>query len=333
MTKKIRLGIVGLGDISKIWIKAIAKVKDAELVAVCSRNESKVKRVAKELQVKGYTNYRHFLADSKIEAILILTPPFTHAEIGIKAAEAGKHVLVEKPIDLDLKKAEELIKVCQEKNVKLGVVSQMRFAKNALLLKKLIAEGKFGQLSLIRASMKWFRNQNYYEAHPWKKDSKKAGGGVLVNQAIHFVDLIRWLGGEYDDAFLFKDTLNYNLPVEDTIVGVIKFKNKATGVVEATTTACRNMPNMIEVHGTKGSVVLKNNRIVEYHFGEYSLLNTIKSMVISRWKSLKPVKQLHYTDQIEDFVQAIKKNRNCLIDGKEGLQTLNLCNHMYKNAQ
>lgn len=331
--KKINFGIIGLGAISNTHIKAVKKTKGAGLVAVCSRSPEKVRLRAEELEVRGYTSFEELLRDSEVDAIIILTPPYTHAEIGIRSARAGKHVMIEKPIDIDEEKAKELIDTCEEKGVKLTVISQMRFGKAITKVKRKIEKGDFGKIVLIRASMKWNRSRKYYESKLGETEEGKKGRGVLINQAIHFLDLIRWLGGEYEGAYLFKKTVKPDLPIEDTVVGVVKFKNDAVGVLEATTATCRNLFNVLEVHGTNGSVVIKNNKIIESHFGPYSIVNTIKSRLKSKFISLIPMRKGHHADQVKEFVEAIRKNKPILVDGWEGYRTLELCNRMYQNAE
>ncbi|PIN75790.1 hypothetical protein COV17_03535 [Candidatus Woesearchaeota archaeon CG10_big_fil_rev_8_21_14_0_10_36_11] len=330
--KTIKLGVIGIGSIFKTHYKAITSIKNAELVALCSRSEEKLHSEAEKLGVKAYRTVEEMVADPKIDAVIVLTPPYTHTDIGLKVARAGKHLLIEKPLDIDIEKAQQLVEECEKNNVILSVISQMRFGGAVQKAKRLIEHGTLGKLTLLRVSMKWNRSKKYYDSSSWITDSQKSGGGVLINQGIHFVDLLRWLGGPYTKVSSFKCTLKHTVPIEDTFVGMVQFKNNALGIIEATTTACRNLPNIIEVHGTNGSIVIKNNKIIEYHFGDYSLFNTIRSKLYSKIFSFIPLKKGHITDQITNFVSTINKEEKLFVPGSEGLDTLKLCRKLYENG-
>ncbi|MBT4935471.1 Gfo/Idh/MocA family oxidoreductase [Candidatus Woesearchaeota archaeon] len=331
--KKIMLGVVGIGSIFKTHYKAITTMKGAELVALCSRSEDKLHKESQKLGIKAYRTVDEMVLNPDIDAIIVLTPPYAHADIGLQVVRAGKHLLIEKPLDIDEIKAQELLEEAEKNNVIVSVISQMRFGKAVQKTKKLIDSGKLGKLVLLRVSMKWNRSKNYYNSTSWVTDPQKSGGGVLINQGIHFLDLLRWLGGPYKDVSSFKETFKYDLPIEDTFVGTIKFNNNALGVIEATTATCRNLPNVIEVHGTKGSIVIQNNKFVEFHFGEYSFTNALKSKMYSKLMSFIPLKKGHIADQITNFVSTIQNGGKVFIPGSEGLDTLKLCRKLYQNVK
>jgi len=196
MVSKTGIGLVGCGIIAETHAKYIKEIECAELVAVAGRDAQKTKIFSEKYGVKHtYTDYREMLKRPDIEIISICTPSGTHADITIDAAKNKKHVIVEKPMDISLEKADEMINACKNNNVKLGIIFQLRFADECIRLKKLLDEGKLGRIILADLYMKFYRAPEYYKKSSWKGTKKGDGGGALMNQGIHGIDLLQWFIG------------------------------------------------------------------------------------------------------------------------------------------
>src|SRR5215831_8455691 len=261
MTTEIGFGITGCGMIGKVQAEAIASIPGARLMAVCARDEKRVAEFAAKFGATGYTDYEKFLDHPGLRIVNICTPNGLHAEQGVAAARAGKHVLVEKPIDTTLEKADALIEACDRNGVKLGVIFQSRFLPAAQKIKRAIAEGRLGRLMIGDAYVKWYRSPEYY-ADSWHGTIALDGGGALINQAIHTADLLRWIMGPAKTVFAFRSSLRYpQLEGEDTLVACIRFANGALGVIEATTSVSPGFKRRLEISGEKGTVILDGDSI------------------------------------------------------------------------
>ncbi len=205
--KQVRYAIVGCGSISKTHLKALAGVPQACLTAACDLSLERAQATVGD-QGRAYTDYQQMLQDKEVDAVLILTASGMHADMGIQAARAGKHVVVEKPIDISVEKARALIRACDENGVKLSCIFQHRFDTDTLALKKVIDEGKLGRLDAGCCHTKWYRNQAYYDEVAWRGTKKLDGGGALMNQGIHQLDLFQHLMGEVDEVFAYSHTIS-----------------------------------------------------------------------------------------------------------------------------
>ncbi|MDQ3010650.1 MAG: Gfo/Idh/MocA family oxidoreductase, partial [Acidobacteriota bacterium] len=238
MTKEIGFGVVGGGMIGAVQAAAIQQIKGARLLAVCGRDKARTMEFAARFSAVGYTDYDAFLKTLGLQVVNICTPSGTHAELGIKAAEAGKHVLVEKPIEINLQQADALIAACGRAGVKLGVIFQSRFLPAVQRIKRAIDEGRLGKLMIGDAYVKWYRAPEYYARGSWHGTLAADGGGALINQAIHTVDLLRWMMGPVETAFAMKSAMRYpHIEAEDTLVGSVRFQSGALGVIQAATSA------------------------------------------------------------------------------------------------
>lgn len=255
----VNIGLVGCGNVAKQHIKAIKEIEDANIVAVCSRNEIKSRLFAKEHNIPIiYTDFHSMLCDKNIDLLDILTPSGLHANMVVEAARFGKHVIVEKPMDITLEKADLMIEASREYGVKLSVILQHRFDPATEVIKKAIWAGKFGRLILADAHIKWSRNQEYYDNDEWRGTWNLDGGGVLMNQGIHTLDLLLYFMGDIDDVCAYYDTLAHDrIEVEDVATAAVRFKNGAMATISATTGAYPWLPVGLEINGTKGTAKIE----------------------------------------------------------------------------
>ncbi|MBT5714954.1 Gfo/Idh/MocA family oxidoreductase, partial [Candidatus Poribacteria bacterium] len=204
-----------------------------------------------------------------IDVVTVCTPSGAHMEPVIAAAEARKHVIVEKPLDISLARCDAMIEACAEAGVQLGGVFQSRFHETSALIRETLDSGRFGRLTLADATVKWWRDQAYYDDGGWKGTQALDGGGALMNQAIHAIDLIQWLMGPVSEIAAFTDTLAHErIDVEDTAVACMRFENGALGVIEGATSVHPGFLKKLEISGNKGSIILQEEDLTCWQFAD-----------------------------------------------------------------
>jgi UDP-N-acetyl-2-amino-2-deoxyglucuronate dehydrogenase len=248
----IGLGLIGCGRVAPRHAQSIQQLPAARLVAVADVVKSRAERFGREYNAKVFTDYRYLLDCQEIQVINICTPSGLHAKIAIEAAQAGKHIVVEKPIALSLEDADQLIEAARTANVKLCVVLQNRHNPPMRDLHRAVTAGALGRILLGNATVRWYRPQEYYEDGwhgTWAMD-----GGALMNQSIHHIDALQWLMGEVDNVFAYTATLAHKMEAEDTGVAVLHFTNGALGSIEGSTiTFPENLEGSVAVFGERGS--------------------------------------------------------------------------------
>lgn len=265
--KKIGFGIIGLGVIAEIHAKALSEMTGAYLAAGFDPVPGRAVNFAKAHGCKGYDSLETFLLDKTIDVVTIATPSGFHMDGAIASANAGKHVIVEKPLEITKERCEAIINACKKNKVKLGGVFPSRFHEAPRIIKDAIEKGKFGKIVMADAEIKWFRTQEYYDSGAWRGTWRYDGGGALMNQGIHAIDLLQWFMGPVSEVCAFTGTLAHeHIEVEDTAAAVLKFKNGALGCIEGTTSAYPGFLKRIEILGTKGSAVLEEESIVKWSF-------------------------------------------------------------------
>jgi len=335
MDKELGFGVIGCGVITPWHIYGILRTKGAKLVAISDMIEERAKKVGQENKVDWYKDYHKMLEREDIDVVNICTPSGTHGEIAIEAAKAGKHIIVEKPMEIALDKCDEVISACKKAKVKIEVIFQSRFLPSVKKLKKAIDEGKFGKLVLGDMYNKWYRSQEYYDSGKWRGTWKLDGGGALMNQGIHGVDLLQYIMGPVDSLYAYTKTLTRKIEVEDTAVAVINFKSGALGVIEATTSVYPGFSRKLEIHGEKGTVIIEDEDITRWEFqGKESETKKIVSKK-EAGAAAKPTamgKEGHRV-QIEEMVKAIKENREPLVNGEEGRKAVEIISAIYKSSR
>ncbi len=327
----LNFAIIGTGVAAEIHAKCIEEISETNLVAVSSLTRERAKRFAQLHGCDYYTDYNEMLKRDDIDIVCITTPSGTHAKIGIDVAKSGRHVIVEKPIDVSLKNAKDLIDACREENVKLSVIFQHRFADDIVTLKNAIDNGEVGRINFGAAHTKVYRTQEYYDRAEWRGTWELDGGGALINQSIHYVDLLYYLVGSIDEVFAYTATRGHEIEVEDEAVASVKFENGAIGLIEANTNAYPGFYSRLDIYGDNGSVIIQDDRIVELalksgkreHWNESSTFDHASPAVPS---------DLHKR-QFEDIVNAIKSGRESLVNGEEGLKSLEAVLAIYKSAK
>ncbi|HOP01852.1 MAG TPA: Gfo/Idh/MocA family oxidoreductase [Flexilinea sp.] len=256
MKNKIRTGIIGCGKVSDLHAKAYALNEKSDFVAVYDRNMEKAKLLAEKYHVKAYDSIQRMFNETGVEAVSICTPHPNHKDSSIEAAEAGIHIAVEKPLAVSLKDCDSIIHAARKNNIIGTTISQRRFFKPSLRIKQAIDEGKIGKPILGTVEMLGWRDSAYYKSDPWRGTWNGEGGGVLVNQSPHQLDLLLWYMGEIDELAGWWGNLNHpDIEVEDTAIAIIQFKNGALGNIVVSNSQNPGLFGKVHVHGSNGASI------------------------------------------------------------------------------
>ncbi|RLI37904.1 gfo/Idh/MocA family oxidoreductase [Candidatus Bathyarchaeota archaeon] len=338
MGETVRFGIVGTGVGATFFARAFSLIASegiAELVTVTSRRESRAKEYAEKWRLKSwYTDHTKMIEKEDIDAVIVSTPHYLHHPIAMDAIKAGKHVLVDKPIAINLREADEMINEAERRGLKLGVNLQSRFDPTYRKLKEAVDAGRFGRLILGEAIVKWFRDQEYYDRSPWRGKWATEGGGALINQAIHTIDLLVWIMGPVDYLWAQMDTVAHKIEVEDIAVSVIRFKNGAIGLIEGSTALYPGFPTRLEIHGVKGTALVEGEVLKRWSIiGEEEITKEERKEGLASWSRPELVPPKNHASLLRDFAKAILEDRKPYVDGVEGRKSLEIIRAIYKSSE
>ncbi|WP_221032798.1 Gfo/Idh/MocA family protein [Actomonas aquatica] len=332
--------IVGTGMIAGVHAQAINAVDGARLVGVVSRSPEKGPAfAAKHGAVALTSTVEEMVARPDVDAVCITTPSGAHLEPALVAIRAGKHVVVEKPIEATTARADKLISEARMAGVKLAPIFQQRFSDGARTIKAALDAGRFGRLATAGCYVKWFRTEEYYKGSPWKGTLKLDGGGAVMNQAIHGVDLLQWFAGLPEEVSAFKTRrVHTGIEAEDTAVAVLRFPSGALGTIEATTAAWPGWSLRIELCGENGSVRLEDGVITEWKFrdeepGDAKIREAGSAELGSGASNPAGISIEGHKRQIEDLVDAIREQRPLHIDGPESRKAVALITALYQSGE
>jgi predicted dehydrogenase len=325
--------LIGCGSISKKHIESLIRIPEAEIVAVCDIDRKTAEGIANSHGIPFYTDYHDMAKNEEFNIFVILTPSGNHAKAILDLVQYGKHFVVEKPLTLRLSDADEIVKSCDMMGCKLFVVQQNRFNPPIIKLKEAIITGRFGKIVLATVRVRWCRKQEYYDQKGWR-GTWAYDGGVLANQANHHVDMLSWLIGDVDSVKAMSATQLANIEAEDTAVAILKFRNGALGVIEATTaTRPRDLEGSISVLGEKGSVEVGGffmNELKIWNFED----STDEDIDIFETHGKTPdTLAWNHTEFYKDVISCIKEFRRGLVDGIEGRRSLELINAIYESVE
>ena len=332
----MNVGILGGGNISDTHARAAAAIPGVTVVACHGTNRERTARLAERYGAAGYEDLDRFLDHPGMDIVAIGSPSGLHAEQGIAAAKRGLHVLSEKPLDITTKRADDLIEACAAAGVKLGVFFQDRLRPALAELKRLIDDGDVGKPVMISGRVRWYRPPEYYAGSKWRGTWGLDGGGALMNQAIHTVDLVQWLFGPVKRVSSALATRIHDIEVEDTAAAVLEFTSGAIGTIEATTSVYPGYPRRIEVTGSEGTIVVEGDTIARRDLkGAGSAgatpaapappLENVASPVVSDASAHQRV--------FEDFIAAIREDRPPATDGREARRSVELVETIYAAAR
>jgi predicted dehydrogenase len=328
--------------IARFHARALAEVPGTRIAALVSRKPDHAAALLKETNTPAcpvFTWVDEAIRSPGVDAVIITTPSGAHLEPATIAAAAGKHVVVEKPLEITGERCQRIIDACDQHRVKLCTIFPSRFGDANIALKSAITACKFGRLTLGETTCKWWRSQAYYDEGGWKGTQALDGGGALMNQAIHNVDLLLWMMGDVAVVSGFTATLAHErIEVEDTAVAVLRFQNGALGVIQATTSVHPGYPKTIAIHGDKGSVIIEQDDVLRWDFtpeteADQQTRQRFAAKVGASGGAADPKAISHegHRRQLADFVEAIRGNRTPKVDGREGKKAVDLICAIYES--
>ncbi|HEY8458461.1 MAG TPA: Gfo/Idh/MocA family oxidoreductase [Actinopolymorphaceae bacterium] len=351
----MRFAIIGAGVIGRLHAQTIQALKPrAELVAVVDVIPERAQQLAAEHGVDALTSLDEALARSDVDAVTICTPSGMHADAAVPALDAGKHVIVEKPLDINLEAARRVAEAEKRSDRTIMVVSQHRHDPASLIVHEAVKSGKFGRLTSGSATISWWRSQSYYDSGDWRGTWALDGGGALMNQGIHTIDLFRWFLGEPVEVYAWAECLAHErIEVEDTAVATVRFANGALGVVHGTTAAYPGLTTQIRVHGDRGSAIIDHDELVYYHaapedaedfpYGAGGRANQAAEVLAAagvgpkdepaEGPTIAGLQATSHTTQFEHFLDAVEHGRPVLVTVDEAMQTLGLIRGIYESAR
>jgi len=321
--------------IAPVHADVLMELEDGKLVAVCDKVEERARTFAEKYGCPYYTDLTDMLARDDIHVISVCTPPGFHRDIVNACAHAGKHVIVEKPMEISLARADAMIEACNRAGVKLAVIFQTRFKKAVTALKRAVERGTLGRLILGDAYIKWFRPQSYYDASAWRGTWAIEGGGAVINQSIHTIDLLQWMMGPVES--LYANTATYHkIEAEDLAVANLKFKNGALGAIEGSTALHPGLPERLEIHGERGTVILEAGTIKMWEIrdaGPEDKPGDTEEPGGTGASDPMAFPILWHKAQIQDMICAIREDRAPAVDGREGRKALEIVRAIYQSAK
>ena len=329
----ISFALIGCSSIAKKHAESLSRIEGVALSAVCDLDGAKAESLGKSYGVKPYTDYHQMFEREKIDVAVVLTPSGDHAERVLDLVKYRKHIVVEKPMALRLEDADSVIRACDEAGIKLFVVKQNRYNKPIQALRQALEAGRFGKLVLGTVRVRWCRTQDYYDAAPWR-GTWAWDGGVLTNQASHHIDMLEWMMGEVECVNAMTARRVVHIEAEDTGAAIVRFRNGALGIIEATT-ACRpkDLEGSISILGEKGSVVVGGfamDRLVSWQFAD----SRPEDETVFETDGRNPNEfAWNHTEYLRGVVETIKNGKRALVDGLEGRKSLELITALYESAE
>lgn len=333
--QKLGFGIIGCGTIADFHANALLQLSsDAELLGVCDTVYDAAAKFALRHGTRAYSSVEEMLSDKSIDVVNICTPSGYHASAIVQAARAGKHIVVEKPVCITEEQLVETERVCRECGVTVSVISQNRFARSVYMVKKAVQDGLLGRLLCADIYMKYHRSQEYYDQGSWRGTRRVDGGGALMNQGIHGVDLLLYIAGEVKSVYAVSKTLARRIEVEDTLSAVLEYKNGATGVIQATTSVYPGYPRRLDINGEKGSIVLDETSIVRWDLKDSARYEDVVLQPAFTHGASTPtaISVDGHIRQMEDMIRAVRTGSKPLSSLEDGRKAVELILAVYRSA-
>ncbi|NLP48335.1 MAG: Gfo/Idh/MocA family oxidoreductase [Clostridiales bacterium] len=337
-TKKVGYAVLGLG-VGKSHARAVLSSKNGKLVAVCDLLEEKLEKAKEDYgDILTYTDFELMLKNPDIEIISNCLPSAMHADFTVRALEAGKHVLVEKPVDITVQAAEKIEAARKKTGLKVGVIHQNRFNACMTPVKEAIDSGKLGKLILGTFAVKWYRTQEYYDNGGWRGTWDMDGGGSLMNQAIHTVDLMQWLMGDVESVTSHMGVFAHDIETEDMTASLIKFKNGSSATFVSTTCAYPGISTDVQVYGSKGSIEVNEDKLKLWAFLDEDEEESKK--MLDKYgagngslTSLDPGLVVGHATQVHDIIDAVLFDKEPLITPNDAIKSVAIANAIYDSAR
>jgi len=330
---KYGIAIIGCGGIAAWHAKAVSGIENAKLVATHDIIEERAKKLGEEYGADPYTDLDAVLARDDVDLVDICTPSGLHAELGIAAAKAGKNVITEKPLDVTLEHCDALIRACDDAGVKLMCIFQNRYIESCRQIKRAIDEGRLGRLLMGDMYLKWYRSQEYYDSGDWRGTRELDGGGCLMNQGVHYIDLLQWWMGPVESLFAYTDTLAHKIEVEDVAAATVKFANGGIGVIEGTTCAWPGLQARVELHGEKGSIIWADGNIITWKLEGEDEPPASEEEKPSAAADPMTLSAAPHRRQIQAFIEALESGGQPHPSGREARKAVEIILAIYKSSR
>jgi len=339
--KQFGFGIIGAGIISDIHAQAIQAIPEAKLYGVYSLNKNKSQAFADKYHCTSYDTLNEMLNVPEIDIVCICTPSGVHLDPAIECINAGKHCVIEKPLEVTLSKCDQIIAASEKAGVKIAVIFPSRFYEASQQIKHALDEQRFGTLAFADAYVKWNRSEAYYRSAAWRGTWQLDGGGALMNQGIHSVDLLQWYMGDVASVQAVMTNIKHkSIEVEDTVVSTLHFVNGALGVIQCSTAVFPGALKRIEIMGTAGTAILEESNLIKWEFdkaiaGDESVRQKMATTTVSHGGVSNPADISFYghQKQLEDMIRAIKTDTKPMIDAKDGRKSVAIVLGIYESAR
>ncbi len=330
----MNIGIIGTGSITGKHAQAIAEIEGAVLVALYNPNPESAAKAKAQFGLPVFTDLSEFLNVPDLEIVCVCTPSGMHLEPALATAKAGKHLMIEKPIEINLERTDELIAACVESGVKLAVIFQNRFTEDYQKLKRAVSEGIFGRLLMGNAYVNWFRDSAYYSTSNWKGTLEADGGGALINQGIHTIDLLLDLMGDVKSVFGQVQTTLYPIEGEDLGAAIVNFKNGALGNITSATALYPGYPERIEIFGTEGSAILEAGKLTQWNVkGSSESIKSAENVGGSGASDPTAIGHQLHLEQWKLFIKSIEEDLTPVVDGKTARKSVELIRAIYFSSK
>ncbi len=339
-SKKLGIGIIGLGVISDIHIEALKHIENAQITAVCTRDIAKAIEKADDLGCKSYTDFRKLASDPAVDAVILCTPSGSRLEMAEYIAGHKKHIISEKPLEVTTERIDRMLNACKENGVFIASIFHKRYHPVYKYIKDMIDSGRLGEIVTTDVLMKWYRPDEYYNNSKWRGTMALDGGGALMNQCVHFIDMVQWFNGGMKSVFAKTgQKIHKGIEAEDTAVAVVEYSNGAFGIVEATTSSYPGFSTLITVNGSKGGIICENERIREMKLSDETEEDR-KMLSDSDFgehggdakTNIKQDFSLHLK-QLQEAVDALLRGEQPPIDGLEARKAVEIITSMYESAK
>jgi UDP-N-acetyl-2-amino-2-deoxyglucuronate dehydrogenase len=328
------IGLIGGGNITETHARAARAIPGVEISAIHGTNAEKIARLCREHGGTTYQDFDAFLKHRPMDLVIIGSPSGLHAAQGIASARRGLHVLTEKPIEITTARADALIEAAKQSKVQLGVIFQDRMKPNIRQLRDWLDQGLLGKILFVDARVKWYRPPEYYSNSRWRGTLALDGGGALINQGVHTVDLLLWLLGDVLRVQARTATQLHKIEAEDTALAILEFASGALGIFHATTAAYPGYPRRLEISGTEGTIILEHDRIIAANLRNAPAAAETAALDENQSASTATVSDFRgHQAVLEDFLKAIQQNRAPACDGLEGRRSLALIESIYRAAK
>src|SRR5664280_196623 len=343
----MKFAVVGAGVIGDLHARTITGLPGAEVGVVGDTQLERAQDLAGRYQARALSDLSAALALPDIDAVAICTPSGNHADLVVAALGAGKHVVVEKPLDVSLEAAARVAAAERDSDRSVTVISQHRFDPASAVVAQALSRGRFGTVTSGSASISWWRSQAYYDSAPWRGTWAMDGGGVLMNQGIHTIDLLVWFLGKPVEVFAWTGLLAHaRIEVEDTAVATIRFAGGALGVINGTTCAYPGLNARVQIHGDRGSAIIDDDKLVYFHaagdsdvvpdLGAGSSSNHVEAVLSAEVPSAGPrtsgLEPTSHTAQYQDFLTSVAGGHPPLVTVAEATRTLAVIRAIYESA-